>query len=301
MQPIPATPWLLRCALAAAVLLLADRLATMWIGTGLQQPAITTRENSLGTFERYVGAPTPDIVLVGSSVTWRLKDQYFSHAGIRNLAIAGGSPATGLAIVAGQRSLPRIILIETNILTRGVDQAMVEKFSNGGGAAPLFLRPVRTAIAAYEAWNHAPPGAAEALKARQQLLREPPSDFDNRVYLARALQEMNAGDPASAVRANVKELAQSIAETERRGAQVFLIEIPFSPEIENSKLVRISKEIVHQAFPAPGLWLPIDPPMSELRWADGVHLDERSALLVVQSIEKALADRGDLPAPSGAR
>lgn len=41
-----------------------------------------------------------------------------------------------------------------------------------------------------------------------------------------------------------------------------------------------------------GRWLPIKPPMSELRWADGVHLDERSALLVVRAIESALAARG---------
>jgi hypothetical protein len=34
-------------------------------------------------------------------------------------------------------------------------------------------------------------------------------------------------------------------------------------------------------------WLPVDVSRSELRWADGVHLDERSA--VTQAMERTLA------------
>jgi len=34
----------------------------------------------------------------------------------------------------------------------------------------------------------------------------------------------------------------------------------------------------------------MDPPKdSDLRWADGVHLDERSAVIVTQAMERALA------------
>ena len=36
-------------------------------------------------------------------------------------------------------------------------------------------------------------------------------------------------------------------------------------------------------------WLSIDVPPAELRWRDGVHLDERSALIVARAIEQALA------------
>jgi hypothetical protein len=36
-------------------------------------------------------------------------------------------------------------------------------------------------------------------------------------------------------------------------------------------------------------WLPVDVSRSELRWADGVHLDERSAVIVTQAMERALA------------
>ena len=48
----------------------------------------------------------PDVVLVGSSVTWRLKEEY-SRPRLRNLALAGGSPVASLDIVAGQQAYRR--------------------------------------------------------------------------------------------------------------------------------------------------------------------------------------------------
>jgi hypothetical protein len=45
---------------------------------------------------------------------------------------------------------------------------------------------------------------------------------------------------------------------------------------------------VHGRFPDPTLWLPIDVATGELRWLDGVHLDERSAMLVSRSIDGAI-------------
>jgi hypothetical protein len=49
------------------------------------------------------------------------------------------------------------------------------------------------------------------------------------------------------------------------------------------------REIIHVEFPDPGRWLRVDTMTKELRWRDGVHLDERSALIMAQSIERGLA------------
>ncbi len=272
-------------------LLLACGLATARFGFALQQPSVTTRDGSLITLNRYLREPAPDIVLVGSSVAWRLKEEYFSLPRFRNLALAGGSPVTSLEILAKQPSLPKIILIETNVLTREADAALIEKFSSGARAEAPFLRPVRTAVAAYETWNHAAPGPAQARTERDRLLSEPPSTFDNKVYLDRALEQMNEGDPTVPARANAARIRELTDDVQRRGSRAFLIEIPFAAEIEDSRQVRMSKEIIHAAFPDRELWLPINPPQSELRWADGVHLDERSALIVARAIESALAER----------
>jgi hypothetical protein len=84
----------------------------------VQQPAVTTRDGTLITLNRYLQEPTPDVVLVGSSITYRLLEEYFSRTRLHNLALAGSSPETGLAIVAQQKQLPKIVLIETNVLSR---------------------------------------------------------------------------------------------------------------------------------------------------------------------------------------
>ncbi|GLR87265.1 hypothetical protein [Bradyrhizobium iriomotense] len=291
MQQTSPLPWLIRCAATAAALLLACGLATAWIGAALQQPAVTTRDGSLITLNRYVSEPVPDVVLVGSSVTWRLKEEYFSRPHLRNLALAGGSPVTGLAIIAKQPRLPKIVLIETNVLSRAVDEPLVERFSGGERTGAVFLRPVRTAIAALETWSHTPPDAAKARAEREDLLRQPPSAFDNHIYLERAVGEMNAEEPSAQARANTTLIKQLIGEIERRGGRAYLIAVPFSPEIEKTSSVTATRTIAQEAFPDHTAWLTFDEPLPELRWADGVHLDERSALIVARAIEKALAGR----------
>jgi hypothetical protein len=283
--------WLVKCAVVAAALLLACGLATARFGAALQQPAVTTRDGSLIALNRYVREPTPDIVLVGSSVASRLKEEYFSPPRVRNLALAGGSPLTGLEIVANRPNPPNIVLIEANFLVREPDGALIAKFSGEARTQALLLRPVRTAVAGYETWKHGAPDPTRAQAERDRLLRQPPSTFDNKVYLDRTLEQMSEGDPTVPARANMARLRQLIDALQRRGAHAFLIHIPFASEVEGSRMVRMTEEIVNEAFPDRGLWLPIDPPRSELRWDDGVHLDERSALIVARAIERALAER----------
>jgi hypothetical protein len=284
-----AVRWLAKCSLSAVTLLLACGLATAWYGNRLQMPATTTRDGTLITLNRYTREPIPDVVLVGSSLTFRLKEEYFATPRVRNLALAGGSPITGLEIVASQPRLPRLILVEAKIFSRPTDTALVEKYSRGGSAEPVFFRPVRTAVAAYEDWLHAPLTHAQVSLALNRLLEEPPGDFDNRVYADRALQQSNEEDPTVAARANVTRLEQLIVAIERRGTRVLLYELPYSEQLEGSRSAKITREIVHAKFPDPDRWLRIDFARNELRWADGVHLDERSAVIVAQSINRALS------------
>jgi hypothetical protein len=288
MQPMSAAPWFARCGLSAGLLLLICGITTAWFGNGLQLPSTTTRDGTMITLNRYVRNPTPDVVLVGSSITFRLKEEYFTTPRLRNLAFAGGSPVTGLEIVANQSRLPKIILVEANVLSRSTDIALVAKYSGVGNERPLFFRPIRTAVAAYENLIHAPRSHEQVSGSLHRLVEQPPSDFDNRIYMDRALQQWNAEDPTEAVRMNVVRLAGLIPEIERRGARVLFLELPCSTELEASRSARLTRQIVHSTFPDPGKWLHIDYSRNELRWADGVHLDERSAVIVTQSIDKAL-------------
>ena len=295
MHPMSAAHWFAKCGFSAGLLLLACGVATAWFGDGLQLPSTTTRDGTLITLNRYVREPIPDVVLVGSSLTFRLKEGYFSTPRLRNLGLAGGSPVTGLEIVANQPRLPKIILVETNVLSRSADTALVKNYSKTDNAGPLFFRPIRTAVAAYENWVHAPLNHAQISNSLDRLLNQPPSDFDNRTYVDRTLQQWNAEDPTAAVQVNVERIAQLIPAIERRGARVLFFELPCSTQLEGSRFAKITREIVHTAFADPGQWLHIDYARGELRWADGVHLDERSALIVTQSIDKALSSLPESP------
>src|ERR1700744_3048211 len=216
MERTSAPGWLARCASSAALLLLVCGLATAWFGNGLQVPATTTRDGTLITLIRYARESVPDVVLVGSSLTFRLKEEYFATPRLRNLALAGGSPVTGFEVVANQPRLPRTILVEANVLSRSTDLALVAKYSRSDSVEPLFFRPVRTAVAAYENRLHAPLNHTQISGALQQLLEQPPRDFDNRIYVERALQQWNEGDPTAATQMNVARMKQLIPEIERR-------------------------------------------------------------------------------------
>jgi len=238
---------------------------------------------------RYVGESAPDAVLVGSSLTYRLSEAYFSTMRVRNLALPGGSPVTGLEVVATRPSLPKFVLVETNVLSRPVDEDLVRKYSNVTDMGPMFLRPIKAAVAAYENWLHASPSNLQIALSLDRLLNEPPSDFDNRGYLKRALQEANSEDPEPATKKNVEEIKSLVASIEYRGPKVLLFELPHAPEIEAAKFARVTRSIVHAAFPDSTRWLRMKVPREELRWPDGVHLDERSALLIARSIEQGLS------------
>jgi hypothetical protein len=274
----------------AAILLIVCGFATARFGGGLLMPATTTRDRTAGTMNRYVRERVPDVVLVGSSLTFRLKEEYFAIPRLRNLALAGGSPVTGLEIVAGRPRIPSLILVEANVLSRATDAEVVERYSSGSGE-PLFFRPLRAAVAAYENSRHPPLTNGQVAVALARLVAQPPSDFDSRVYTERAVREFNSEDPAVATRANATRIGELIADLERRGAQALLFELPYSLPVEAAHAAVVTRNIIHAAFPDPARWLKIDVDRSELRWPDGVHLDERSAVIFTQSMERALVTR----------
>jgi hypothetical protein len=283
--------WIARCGIAAAFVLLACRLAMALFGGGLQMPATTTGDGSLYTLNRYLAGPAPDVVLVGSSLTFRLKESYFASPSLRNLALAGGSPVTGLAIVAGQPHPPKIILVEANVLSRPLDETLVERYAAGASAEPKFLRPIRALVATVENFAHKPPSRDQLRAELDRLIAEPPSSFDNSVYLARVLREQDE-DPSAMVRANVERMKQLIALAEQKGAHVLLFELPELPEVERARAVGITHAIVHAAFRDDDRWLHVEVPREELRWADAFHLDERSAVIFARATDKAIAELG---------
>jgi hypothetical protein len=280
--------WLVKCAMSAILLTMVAGLAAGRFGTGLQLPSTTTRDGTLVTLNRYVREPAPDVIIVGSSLSFRLKEEYFRTPRLRNLALAGGSPVTGLEIVASRGHPPKLLLVEANVLSRPTDTALVQKYAREDANEALLGRPVRVAVAAYEDWNHAPVTHAQVAAMLVQLLKQPPSNFDNHLYVQRALQESDAEDPTAAAQVNVRRMQALVNALEQKGTHVLLFELPLSDALEHARSATITRGIVHAAFPDPARWLAIDPPRDQLRWADGMHLDERSALIVAEKIDGAI-------------
>ena len=149
------------------------------------------------------------------------------------------------------------------------------------------LRPIRAAVALYENLRHARPSHAEVVAAMEGLLKQPPGDFDNQIYLQRAVKGFD-DDPSDDLKVNVKRLAEQVERARKLGIRVMLFELPFPSELQATRHMQITRRIVSERFPDSGEWLPLDVDPRELRWLDGVHLDERSAMLVSRSIDGAL-------------
>ena len=280
--------WLVKCAVAAAAVLLAGGFAT-----ARSARPCSSRRSRPGTaassrLNRYVQDPTPDVVLVGSSVAWRLKEEYFCASARPQPGVRRRLAVDGPRIVANQQNLPKIVLIETNVLSRAPRQRAGRALR---GAHTEAFRPVPApgadGVAAYERWNHAPPdparvraGADRSAETAAARIRQP------RLSRSRGGAD-ERGRSDGRHRAQRRPHQAAHRRDQRRGTPRASDHVPFAPEIEGTRMVRMTNENVNEAFPDRALWLPIDPPQSELRWGDGVHLDERSALIVVRAIESA--------------
>jgi hypothetical protein len=291
MTPVSPQSWFLKCGLAAALSLLV--YAAIALAGPKAPPLQTSRDGALTILDRYVQEPVPRVLLVGSSLTARLNEEYFDTPNLKVLGLAGGSPITALEVVLARDRLPGTILIEMNILARGADPALVQKFS--GGRAPIWPRPIRSAIAFYERWHHAPPDRARARAIAAALLQGPPSDFDNRIYVERALRELSTAPSDAVMTNNLVTLRRLADKIEARGSRVYFYSLPLSAALQDSVTATATAAAAHAEFSDDRRWIHLDGTKPDLRWADGFHLDERSAIIIARQIDGFLTGASERP------
>ena len=269
-------------AIVVSLLLMAGMAPVLWNYPQLYARILEDRR--FPALSRYALEPVPDIALVGSSMTFRIYEGYF-RTPLRNIAIGGGSPLTGLAIIASYPALPRVIIVETNILSRPVDASLVEKFGNHDAAPMPWFKPYRVAISRVYYW----------LKYKSErdniarLPRESPASHD----IQAALDEADAehADPGSAapMAANTATLQRLVTALERRGCRIYFLEFPYPGNIGSSNYAVTARSLARATFPDRGQWPGINYHLSELRWVDAAHMDERSAIIVAQEIDRFLS------------
>jgi hypothetical protein len=281
MKPVAPQNWFFKCALTA-VLCLA--LYAVIAAAGPKAPPLpSSRDGAVILLDRYMNEAVPNVLLAGSSLSARLNEAYFDTPDLKVLGLAGGSAITALEIALARDRLPKIVLIEMNILDRGEDSELAQKFTRG--SAPAWPHPIRSAIAFYERWHHPPPDRQQEKSAAIALLDGPPSAFDNRVYLERAVQALSTAPSISVMNENLATLKRLVEKMQARGSRVYLYSLPLAPPVQDARAAKAAALAAHAEFPDPQKWIPIDGSLPELRWADGVHLDERSAVIIAKQID----------------
>ncbi len=284
MQQVSPQSWFLKCGIAAALSLSVYGAISL---AGPKAPPLpVSRSGAVTLLDRYVNEAVPSVLLVGSSLTTRLNEEYFDTPDLKVLGLAGGSAITALEVALARDRLPEIILIEMNILERGEDAELVRKFTSRDVAA--WPRPLKSAIAFYERWRHPLPDRAQARAAAIALLEGPPSDFDNRIYLDRVMQASRTAPSDVIMRENLATLKRLVAEIEGRGSKVYFYSLPAASGVQDSVAARAEAAAAHAAFPDEGRWIQLDGSSPDLRWLDGIHLDERSAFLMARQIDHFL-------------
>jgi hypothetical protein len=230
---------------------------------------------------RYALEPTPDIVLVGSSMTFRLYEDYFQTK-LRNISISGGSPLTGLAIIASYASLPRVVLVETNIMSRQIEFELVEKFGKNGPAAFQWFKPYRAAISfMYYCLKHRSENVAE-------LRSSTAASYEISASLHQAADAFSNTNTDEAMAENAQTMKRLVGTLESHGCKVYFYELPYPGKLGSSHFAETARTLVHDAFPDPRQWPRFDYHLQDLRWADAAHLDERSAALVAYAMDDVL-------------
>lgn len=244
-------------------------------------PPTTVADEADRIITRYRSSPTPDVLLVGSSLTFRLLEGYFSPLRVSNLALPGDSPLTGLEIVRRSAAVPRLVLVESNLLSRPLNKPLLERYSQPRDQ--FFFRPIQTAVAYVVSAS----SAAQTHIDYSKLLDLAPQGYNNAAAIDEAAKVFSNSDLDTVIREDAKELPDLVSALEERGSKVFLFEMPLPEKIAASHWAEVTRSAAHDAV-RQDHWLQLRYPTEELRFTDHAHLDERSAFIVAQSIKRAI-------------
>jgi hypothetical protein len=205
-------PWRI---VALTVLLVAAWMAYLTFTGTRADLAESNLQANLIRITRYLRAPAPDTVLVGSSIAGRLLPDYFPSdmPEVLNLGLDGSRPLFAFEVLQAGREAPRRVLIETATLFQPLDvndatlrEEMHATTAKLGAKVP-FLRPeVRPVTVVYEklkAWR-------EGLGAGRA---QPPIRSETNVA---------TGD----LPATYEDVRKAIMNLQAKGTEVILIKIP---------------------------------------------------------------------------
>jgi hypothetical protein len=282
--------WLTRFAATLALLYAACLAAPRLLGDIPQFPAVTGNAMQVDTLDRYFKLPQLDIVIVGSSLAWHLKDWYFARGNVRNAALAGGTPLTALAIIAAAPSArPRAIAVETNVLDRSLDEKLFGTFKDAKRPEPP-LPPMRTLAAWYEDARN---GSLPYSRTKIQSIRASAPGPDHSSQAVDTIwPDWNRPLDRNLLLEHAQQIKVLAEKLESQGVRVFFFEMPYPSRLRDSLFAKT----MHEAFaevigPDDERRLNLRYPLEEMRSVDGSHLDERSAVVFAAALDAAISEK----------
>lgn len=286
-MPLASRNWLLKFGATFALLLTCCWATPRLVANIPQFPPVTTGGYNDGIFDRYFKLPRADVVITGSSLAYRLREQYFEGGNVQNLALPGGTPLTALMIIENApTALPRVIAVESDILDRSVELDFVNKFKNPRRSkAPLPV--MRTLAAWYQgARTDELPFTRDKIRS---ILATPPAEDRTQAGVASVWDDWNKEPPRERMVAHAKLLKAAAERLEARGVKVFFFDMPYPSRLNQSRYVIAGREAFAEVFPPNDKRvLSLDYRFSDLRGPDGAHLDDRSSLAFVQVLDEAI-------------
>ena len=259
---------------------------------------LTASDANLGSLVKYAAATDKNIAWVGSSLTAALSERYFTIPGSYNLGLSGGNPVTALEVLLRLPSLPKVVIIETNILDRPVDHTLVDRpwefFSVPMvGIFANFYRPLHLIPAAI---FYRPAKIRRIAESRRQSLLAESSSY--RGLPETAQQEVRRLDTRPVNKAleesNAAEINRIKASLQGRGVRVYFVHLPYAPEFQRHPYSTRAQALIsgsdHYKCDV-CIDLSAALPMDDLGWSDGQHLDERSSIIAIDAIEKIVREQ----------
>lgn len=238
--------------------------------------------------ERYIYEPIqPSAVIVGTSLAMALPQEGLGSQTV-NLSLGAVGPLTGLEIVRRARSRPVVVIIETNLFAREVDEEFVDALFSPGAylAREVFpalrheFQPVNVAI------NF----------ARRQTKRSSSESFLERPNpeIFRRMLEVNRGEldrvpSASAMDAALAKLKSYIATLESRGVKLIFLKMPVHHTLQKSYVIANNIARLKEAFPdSQYRWVAFDHHGEVFQTKDGLHLIYPDALIVSRRLRSEI-------------
>ena len=270
LLPVFSTAVLLFAAYAAFV-----QFAPLTVTAGQNQG-----DTNLIRAQTYLAAPKQTgTVLVGSSLTFRLPASALGED-VANLAMAGGAPATGLALIKVANSHPALVLVEINLLQRSADLAMVTTLLRfPERSLRSHLRVFRTG---YDPVNLAWRSLA-ALTGKADFDPPPPAEVTRQLTRLQQ-QEMAHAPDITVLRRNLAQAASLVEELKARGIAIGFFEMPVDASLEGLPANAILRREVLRTFPEQRFcWIKPNVP-GGAHTLDGIHLTAPDAVLVAKQV-----------------